>query len=72
MTQRLLRHIPSGILYAYQPAFAVRPDFEEVIDVEAREVPATETRPSRRKKEAAPVAAVDEDALSADASRNLP
>ena len=38
MTDRLLRHIPSGVLWVYQPAFATRPDFEEVIDVPVVEV----------------------------------
>lgn len=75
MTQRLLRHIPTGILHAYQPAFAVRPDFEEVIDVETRVVEVTDVveKPARRaKKAAAEVAPTDEAAIQADASRGLP
>lgn len=49
MTQRLLRHKPSGILHAYQEIYAVRPDFEEVedpnvIDVEAKVIEPKKTR----------------------------
>ena len=52
MTQRLLRHIPTGILYAYQDIYAIRPDFEEIIDVESRvvEEPAPVVEKPRRKK----------------------
>jgi len=28
MSDKLLRHIPSGVIYISQPAFEVRPDFE--------------------------------------------
>lgn len=66
MADRLLRHIPTGTLYIWQHAYAEREDFEEVIDVESREVP--EPKPKRKKSE--PV--VDEAAIAADASRNLP
>lgn len=70
MTQRLLRHKPTGILYAYQDIYAIRPDFEEIIDVESRvvEEPAVETpapKKTRAKRsdstvDAALDAAVDE------------
>lgn len=54
-------------MYVWQPAFADRSDFEEIIEVEAKEVPAPK---APRAKKPAPV--VDEDALFADASRGLP
>ena len=72
MTQRLLRHIPSGVIYAYQDAFAIRSDFEEVVTVvEAPEVkePAPVKKPAKRPKYE--VSAIDEELLSADASRGL-
>jgi hypothetical protein len=51
MTQRLLRHKISGVLFAYQDIYAIHPDFEavedlNVIDVEAKEIPT----PKRAKK----------------------
>ena len=65
MTQRLLRHKPSGVLYAYQDIYAIRPDFEEVIDVESRviedapaEAPAKKTR--AKKSDASVDAALNE------------
>lgn len=67
MADRLLRHIPTGTLYIWQYAFAEREDFEEVIDVEAKEVPEP---PKTKRAKAAPV--IDEAAIAADASRNLP
>jgi len=70
MADRLLRHIPSGVLYVYQPVYAQRPDFEEVIDVESRVVPEAEVIARRKPK--AKVEAVDNEALSEEASRNLP
>ena len=39
MSDRLLRHIPTNILYVWQPAFANNPEFEEIIDVESRVIP---------------------------------
>lgn len=51
MTQRLLRHIPTGILYAYQDIYAQRKDFEEIIDVEAKEIPEPVARKPRAKAE---------------------
>ena len=68
MADRLLRHIPTGVLYIYQPVYAARDDFEEIIDVEAKEIPT----PKPRAKIKAEVPKVDEEALSADASRDLP
>lgn len=41
MTQRYLRHKPSGIIHAYQDIYAIRPDFEEIIDVESRVIGTT-------------------------------
>lgn len=65
MTQRYLRHIPSGIVYAYQDIYAIRPDFEEIIDVESRVVEDTPTQKKARSKKVDPLsveldAAVDE------------
>ena len=71
MADRMLRHIPSGVLYVYQPAFAMRSDFEEIINVEAREIEEPKTKPKVRKAPEPPPA-VDDEAISADASRNLP
>lgn len=61
---RLLRHIPSGVLYVYQPAFANRPDFEEVIDVESRVIEEPAPKP-RKKRESAPVEAAPADSIDA-------
>ena len=74
MTQRMLRHKPSGIMYVWQEAFAFRDDFEEIIDVEAKELKEPETIPlSKIRKTRKPEPAViDEVALSEDASRDLP
>ena len=73
MTTRLLRHIPSGVLYAYQDVFAIRPDFEEVEDPNVIDVVATvvETKKARAKK-ADPLPMVDDDALGIQAARALP
>lgn len=49
-TNRLLRHKPSGVLYVYQEAFANRPDFEEIIDVEAKFVEDESPKKTRAKK----------------------
>lgn len=74
MAQPMLLHKPSGILYVWQEAFAQRDDFEEVIDVETREVHREELAQqakARKPRKPAP-AVIDVEALSADASRNLP
>jgi hypothetical protein len=62
MTQRLLRHKPTGELYVYQDIYAIRPDFEDVedpnvIDVEAKELPT----PKRTKKIAATALTVEDE-----------
>jgi hypothetical protein len=80
MADKLLRHIPTGVIHICQPAFEQRSDFEPY------EPPAPEleipvlTKPSRAPRAPkqteppapAPAPAIDESALSADASRNLP
>lgn len=71
MADRLLRHIPSGVLYVYQDVFAQRSDFEEIIDVEAKEIPTPPAAP-RKVKAKVETPAVDDEAVSADASRGLP
>ena len=72
MADRLLRHIPTGILHIYQMQFAMRDDFEEVIDVESRVVEEPATPAKRKAKPASIVHAVSDEAVSEDASRNLP
>jgi hypothetical protein len=73
MTTRLLRHIPSGVLYAYQDVFAIRPDFEEVEDPNVIDVVATVVEPKKaRAKKADPLPMVDDDALGIQAARGLP
>lgn len=87
MADKLLRHIPTGTLYIWQPAFAQRADFEDYVPepepvVEApAATDAPKAKSSRKKAEVAPEPAekytpepafVDEAALSADASRGLP
>lgn len=66
MTNRLLRHVPTNTMYVWRPEFAEDADFEEIIDVESREVPT----PARAKLKKAVI--VDDEALFADASHNLP
>ena len=80
MADRYLKHIPSGIIYIMQPAFAAREDFIEVADLAGAPMPGDGTpepvvekkpRAKRAKVEADPLADIDA-ALSADASRGLP
>ncbi len=84
MADRMLRHIPSGILYIWQPAYAQRKDFEEVVEEAAPEVveePAQEASKPRTRRvkaldpqpvvEVEPVV-VEEERIEEDASRNLP
>ncbi|MFM6959556.1 MAG: hypothetical protein ACKOW0_00835 [Schleiferiaceae bacterium] len=77
MADKLLRHIPSGIVYIWQPEYAQRADFEEYEPELAApvaapaEAAAPKARAVRKKVESEPVV-IDEAALSADASRNLP
>jgi hypothetical protein len=62
MADKMLRHIPTGTLYIWQPAFAQRADFEDYVPepepvVEAPAVvdaPAPKAKTSRKKAEAAP------------------
>jgi hypothetical protein len=88
MADKMLRHIPTGTLYVWQPAFAQRPDFEEVVEEPVAEEPAlgaepVETKQTRRAKKTAqaevvapaveePAPLFDDSSLSADASRGLP
>lgn len=68
MSDRLLRHIPTGVLYIWQLPYAEREDFEEV-------EPAVEAAPEPKPKRASKAglqAPVDDTSLSADASRGLP
>lgn len=84
MADRMLRHIPTGILYIWQPAYAQRKDFEEVVEEAAPEVvetPAEETTKPRARRvkaldpqpvvEVEPVV-VEEERIQEDASRDLP
>lgn len=57
-------------MYVYQPVFAMRPDFEEIIDVESRVVPEAEAVARRKPKPK--VESVNAEVLSEEASRNLP
>lgn len=79
MPDLYLRHVPTGIVYISQPAFALRPDFvpcnldgSDVVDVEATEVAPTVTPRTRRVKASPEPFMIDEAAISADASRGLP
>ena len=70
MADRLLRHIPSGQLFIYQEAFALRADFEEIIDVESRVV--DEPLVKKPKVHKVKIERVDDEVISAEASRDLP
>jgi hypothetical protein len=77
MADRLLRHKPTGVVYIYQPVFAMRDDFEEIIDVESRvvdEPPAT--KPRRTRVQPAPeqmtIPTIDDLQLGSEAARGLP
>lgn len=59
MTQRYLRHKPSGIIHAYQDIYAVRPDFEEIIDVESRVIEDTPAPKKARAKKQETVESVE-------------
>ena len=73
MTTRLLRHKPSGVIYAYQDVFAMRPDFEEVDDGKTIDVIATVVEPKKvRVKRVEPAPAVDDVALGIQAAIGLP
>jgi hypothetical protein len=88
MADKMLRHIPTGTLYIWQPSFAQRPDFEDVVEEPVAEEPAlvaepVEPKQTRRSKKTAqaevvapaveePAPLFDDSSLSADASRGLP
>lgn len=85
MADRYLRHIPSGILYIWQAAYAQRTDFEEVEDApQDEDAPAapivikTKVKTKAKPRAIEPVESDDLEinlndvALSADASRGLP
>jgi len=70
MADRMLMHKPSGILYIWQEAFAERDDFEEVFNVEAKEIttePQFSVKIKKRKIET-----VDDSLIAAQSSRGLP
>jgi hypothetical protein len=78
-SDRLLRHIPSGIIYIWQEVFAGREDFEPyTVPVEPAPEPAvTRTlklpvKPKGKAGLSMVVEATAEEALSADASRGMP
>lgn len=76
MADRYLKHIPSGVVYILQPAFAQRADFIEVANLagdplpDGKDEPVAETK-SRGKRKSGEVVADTDAALSADASRGL-
>jgi hypothetical protein len=80
MADQLLRHKPTGVIFISQPAFEQRADFEPYTPPEeqapAPEPVARAPRAPRAPKPAEPPVVtppiIDEAALSADASRNLP
>lgn len=76
MSDRYLRHIPSGTLYIWQAAYAQRSDFEEVADApkaEAEDAPKPKAKAKPKAIEPVePAAETNDAALSADASRGLP
>lgn len=69
MSDRLLRHIPTGVLYIWQLTYAEREDFEEV-ETAAENAPEP-VKPKRAAK-AGLQAPVDDTALNAEASRGMP
>ena len=85
MADRYLKHLPSGIIFIYQGAFAKRDDFIEVADLEGTPMPvgdadepvapAKAAKPAKApKSKPAPVDDLGADidaALSKDASRGL-
>lgn len=78
MTDKLLRHIPTGVIWVSQPAWETRSDFEPYEpEVVPEETPAAPTpRKPRAAKVVEPVIVPDEpvvpdEALSQEASRGL-
>ena len=83
MPSKLLRHIPTGVIFVNQAAFSVRADFEEIPDEEPAAVADSAPKPRRAKAPAATaepapglpdsdIFTIDAAALSADASRHQP
>lgn len=78
MTTRFLRHKPTGVLYVSQPAFAVRADFEEVVEQDTHVPPPPIVRRRARTSPLMPEAPQEPDMdrfekeLSAQAARGLP
>jgi hypothetical protein len=71
MADRLLRHKPSGQLFIYQAAFAENPEFEEIIDVESREIPEpVEEKPKATRKK--PVETVTPRSVEEQVSADTP
>lgn len=54
MADKLLRHIPTGVIWVSQPAFEVRADFEPYEEAPVVEEP-TPAPVSRKRRAAAPV-----------------
>ena len=83
MAERYLKHIPSGVVYIFQPAFAQRADFIEVADLAGTpladapadaptDVPAADKKGRSKRKGDETDNLTDIDAaLSATASRGL-
>lgn len=75
MTEKLLRHIPTGVIWVSQPAWETRSDFEPyepppVAEAAAEVAPPVEKPKKTRAPRPEPVAVPDE-ALSQEASRGL-
>jgi hypothetical protein len=61
MADKMLRHIPTGTLYIWQPVFAQRADFEDyvpepepVVEAPAADAAAPKAKTSRKKADATP------------------
>lgn len=70
MTDKLVRHIPTGVIWVSQPAWENRSDFEPYEPEVVKEAPAA---PAVRKPRAAKVepVVVPDETLSQEASRGL-
>jgi hypothetical protein len=77
MTEKLLRHIPTGVIWVSHPAWETRSDFEPYeppVEVAAADAPVPEAprKPRKPRAESVPeVVAVSDEALSQEASRGL-
>lgn len=72
MADRFLKHVPTGITYIWQSAFASNPDFVECADADGNDFQAPTK--GKKAKVSAPDSGLDVDldaALSADASRGV-